>query len=279
MKSIDKIIVGIDFKELTSTILSYSIWISDIFSCKIILLFHILEYNLTPPSYLMPYINKEKQKIAKVLDALADGLKKYSLKVEVEVIFGRLIESINTISKEGNVLMVLGFKSHVAIPSTSERILKGTKIPVLIVHSEEFREVVPAKIKVSNILCPVDFSENSLRALQVAKEVSNKAGAKLLIVHVIPLNKVKAIIGEDEVVNKYLDYLKNEAENEMKNLAKGYNYKIIMGIPQEEILKESKETDLIIIGSKGRSYAEAIIIGSVAETIIKNSKKTILLVP
>ncbi|MCX7987819.1 MAG: universal stress protein [Thermodesulfovibrio sp.] len=279
MISPDKIIVGIDFKKLTNAVISYSIWLSNVFSCKNLSFFHILEYNLTPPSYLIPYINKEKEKIKDKLDLLADKVKKYSLNVEIKVLFGRLIESINKIAKESNTFMVLGFISHVTRPSTSERILRGVKIPVLIVKSEDFVDITPEKINISKILCPIDFSDNSLRALEVAKEISNKIGAKLLIIHIIPENKVKAIIEDPVGLNKYLEYLKEEAKHEIEKIARGYEYEVIIGIPSEEILQKAKEADLIVIGSKGRSYTEAVIVGSVAEAVIESSKNPVMLIP
>lgn len=275
----DKIIVGIDFKKLTNTIISYSIWLSNVINCKKLSLFHILEYNLTPPSYLVPYINKEMEKIKKKLDILAETIEKYSLHVDIKVIFGRLIESINNLSKEENVFMVLGFKSYVTRPSTSERILRGVKVPILLVQSDELKEITPEEITISQILCPIDFSKNSLRALEIAKEISKKIKAKLLIAHVVPENKIRGIIEDPQGVNKYLDYLKEEADYEMKKLAEGYDYEVLIGVPADEILKKTKRVDLVIIGSKGRSYVEAILVGSVAEAVIKNSHKTVLLVP
>ncbi|MCX8034521.1 MAG: universal stress protein [Thermodesulfovibrio sp.] len=275
----DEIIIGIDFKKLTNTILSYSIWLSTVVNCKNLSLFHILEYNLTPPSYLLPHINREKEKIKKNLDILADTVKRYSLNVENKVIFGRLIETISNLSKGKNVFMVLGFKSYVTRPSTSERILRGVRIPILVVKSEEFKEIKPDKINISQILCPIDFSDNSLRALEFAKEISKKIKAKLLIVYVVPENKVKGIMKDPQAISKYLNYLKEEGENEMEKLAKGYDYEVLIGVPADEILKKAKDADLIIIGSKGRSYVEAVFVGSVAEAVIKNSNKNVFLIP
>lgn len=275
----DKIIVGIDLKKLTNAVISYSIWLSNVFNCKNLSFFHILEYNLTPPSYLIPYINKEKEKIKDKIALLAEKVKKYSFNVEIKVFFGRLIESIKKISNEINTFMVLGFISHVTRPSTSERILKGVKIPILVVKSEEFPEITPERINISKILCSIDFSENSLRALDVAKDISDKIGAKLLIIHIIPENKVKSIIEESIELRKYLEYLKEEAKNEIEKVAKGYEYEVIIGSPSEEILDKAKEADLIVIGSKGRSYTEAVIVGSVAEAVIERSNKTVLIIP
>lgn len=279
MISVNKIIVGIDFKKQTNSVLSYAVWLSKFFNCKNLLLFHILEYNLTPPSYLMPYISREKEKVNNDLNLISQNLKHYGLNVETKVIFGRLVQSINSLTMESEVLMVIGFKSYVTRPSTSERILRGVKIPIFIVQSDEFSAISPEKINVSKILCPIDFSDISLRALDVAKDISERINAKLIIVHVIPENKVRGIIEEPEGIEQYLEYLKEEAKQEMEKFAKGYDSDILVGVPSEEILKIAGDVDLVVIGSKGRSYVEAVYVGSVAEAVIKASKKPVLIIP
>lgn len=275
----EKIFVAIDFKKSVYAILSYTVWLSRIMECKNITLFHIMEYNLTPPAYLMPYINKEKNKIMAKLNELADKLTVFSLNVGIEVVFGRLIESIREVIKEEDNFAVIGFKTYVTRPSTSERILKGIKIPVLVVKGENFSDIDPERIKINKILCPIDFSKNSLRAFNMAKDIAERCNSDLLLVHVVPEQKVKGIIEEPEQIEKYIEYLKEEAEEKLAKLNKSINYKVLSGIPSEEILKKVKENDLIVVGFKGRSYAESIIMGSVAEALIKNSEKPVLLIP
>jgi nucleotide-binding universal stress UspA family protein len=275
----DKIFVAVDFKKSTDKIFSYAIWMSKIVDCKNLCIFHIMEYNLTPPAYLMPYINKEKNKVVNKLRELSDKLKSFHVEIEIKVVFGRLIESIREVIKGENNIAVIGFKTYITRPSTSERILKGIKVPVLIVKGEDFSEINPENIKIDNILCPVDFSENSLRALKLAKDIAESCHANLLAVHVVPEQKVRCIIEEPEQIEKYLGYLKEEAEEKILKLNKNLNYEVLSGIPAEEILKKIEQPDLIVMGSKGRSYAESIIIGSVAEAVIKNSTKPVLLVP
>lgn len=276
--NLKKIYVAIDFKPSTNSVLSYAVWLSDTFDCKSLCLFHIMEYTLTPPAYLMPYINKEKRKIEEKLKALMQTLSSFSKAVEFRVVFGRLVESIKDVIKEEEASAVMGFKTHVTRPSTSERILRGLKVPVLIVKGENFKEINPDAIKIKKILCPIDFSSNSLRALTIAREISERRGCELTVLHVVPEQKVRGIIEEPEEVKKYLEYLKKEACEHIQNLDKTLNYEVVSGIASDEILKKSRDFDFIVIGSKGRSYAEAVIIGSVAEAVIKNSTKPILLI-
>ncbi|WP_353684613.1 universal stress protein [Thermodesulfovibrio sp. 3907-1M] len=275
----EKIYVAIDFKPATRSVLSYAVWLKDTFDCESLCLFHIMEYTLTPPAYLMPYISKEKKKIEEKLKSLAEELGRMQVNVEFKVAFGRLIESIKEVIKDEKAFAVMGFKTHITRPSTSERILKGLKVPVLIVKGEEFKEISPEAIKIKKILCPLDFSTYSLKALEIARKIAKKWSSELKILHVVPEQKIRGIIEEPSEIEKYIGNLKEEAHQQIQKIDKTLHYEVISGSPAEEILKKSKEVDLIVLGSKGRSYTEAVIIGSVAESVIKNSVKPVLLIP
>lgn len=276
---VDKVFVAVDFKETTISLVSHAIWLSKLTNCNKLCLFHVLEYNLTPPAYLMPYIEKEKRKIENELTQLADKIKDKALNVSFIVKFGRLIDSINSIINREDAFLVLGFKSHITRPSTSERILKGVRVPVFIVKELNFNEISSERIKLSRILCPIDFSENSLRALSAAKEIALASGAVLSAIHVVPEQRVRAIVEDSSAFNNYLDLLREESLERLNEIAKGHEIAVLVGNPAEEILRKVREYDLIVIGSKGRSYASAILIGSVAEAVIKNSPKNVLLIP
>ena len=275
----EKIFVAVDFKPFTYTVLSYAVWLSRVVDCSSITLFHIMEYAMTPPAYLMPYIIKEKKKVETNLKELTTTLTEFQLNIDSRVVFGRLIDGIREVIDEERSFAVIGFKTHITRPSTSERILKGIKVPILIVKGESFQEINPEWIKIKNILCPVDFSENSLRALDLAKEISEKCDSNLTILYVVPEQKIRNIIQDAEVIDKYIDYLKEEAVEKFQKIDKKMHYQVLSGIPSDEILKKAEDMDLIIIGSQGRTYTEALIIGSVSEAIIKNSNKPILFFP
>lgn len=275
----EKIFVAVDFKPFTYTVLSYAVWLSRVVDCSSITLFHIMEYAMTPPAYLMPYIIKEKKKVETNLKELTTKLTEFQLNIDSRVVFGRLIDGIREVIDEERSFAVIGFKTHITRPSTSERILKGIKVPILIVKGESFQEINPEWIKIKNILCPVDFSENSLRVLDLAKEISEKCDSNLTILYVVPEQKIRNIIQDAKVIDKYIDYLKEEAVEKFQKIDKKMHYQVLSGIPSDEILKKAEDMDLIIIGSQGRTYTEALIIGSVSEAIIKNSNKPILLFP
>jgi nucleotide-binding universal stress UspA family protein len=53
---------------------------------------------------------------------------------------------------------------------------------------------------------------------------------------------------------------------------------MVEGFPAQEIIKEARKNDLIIMGSKGISALNRIFLGGVAEKVIHHSKSTVMIV-
>ena len=54
--------------------------------------------------------------------------------------------------------------------------------------------------------------------------------------------------------------------------------KIVRGIPYEEIIKEAKKNDLIVMGSKGKSALDRILIGSVSEKVLRHTPSHVMII-
>lgn len=54
--------------------------------------------------------------------------------------------------------------------------------------------------------------------------------------------------------------------------------KLVEGHPAEEIIKEAKEDDLIVIGSKGRTGLDRLLLGSVAENVARHAPYPVMIV-
>ncbi len=140
-------------------------------------------------------------------------------------------------------------------------------------------------INFQKILCPIDYSNCSMRALTYAAELAIKDSARLYLMYV-----------KDERVSDY-GGLKFDAEfNHNAETVTGMKQKlrssipeeirccinveilIRAGIPFEEILKAArdKETDLIVMGTHGRTGITHMVIGSVAEKVIRNAPCPVL---
>lgn len=140
-------------------------------------------------------------------------------------------------------------------------------------------------INFQKILCPVDYSNCSMSALTYATELALKDSARLYLLYV-----------KDERVSDY-GGLKFDAEfNHTAETVTGMEQKlrssipeeircsinveilIRAGVPFEEILKVARDnvTDLIVMGTHGRTGITHMVIGSVAEKVIRNAPCPVL---
>lgn len=141
-----------------------------------------------------------------------------------------------------------------------------------------------------HILCPVDFSDTSNHALHAAIELAVQLNADLHLIHVyqypaftmpetdmaIPVD----ISLQDEYRQRLEDKLqKHAAENTTEALA--LSSSLLEGIPYQEIVNaaEKLNSDLIVMGTHGRSGLAHMLLGSVTERVVRTAKIPVLSVP
>ena len=137
-------------------------------------------------------------------------------------------------------------------------------------------------IEMNRILCPIDFSPFSERALMHAMRMANWFGAKLQVMHVMPLLPPSSV---------------NELAASSRQLsAKNLNATIerfrVPGVDVSAALVESADpvarileaaeafdADLVVTGSHGRSGYQRVLMGSVVEALLHKSPRPILTIP
>jgi nucleotide-binding universal stress UspA family protein len=72
----------------------------------------------------------------------------------------------------------------------------------------------------------------------------------------------------------YLD----EIEHLGNQMGVAVSKKLLEGHPAEEIIKETREGDLIVIGSKGRTGLDRLLMGSVAENVARHATCPVMIV-
>lgn len=133
--------------------------------------------------------------------------------------------------------------------------------------------------RIRRILHPTDFSRASGAALKKAVALAEEKGAELLLVHV--LLPPTPFIGDGYVSPKTYEELeaatRRGAQRELaKVLAKARKGKarvkavLLEGVPYDRIARaaRSKRTDLIVMGTHGRTGLSKFFVGSVAERVI-----------
>lgn len=142
---------------------------------------------------------------------------------------------------------------------------------------------------INKILVPVDFSDNSRVAIEMAVQIAESFGAQIIFFHAIELPRV--IKGEVErrlpLVQEYERRARETAERELAALLKQYGngrFTIVVesaeGQPFIEIIKAAKKhvVDLVVMGTHGFTGLKHMLIGSVAEKVVRKSPCPVLTV-
>ncbi len=132
-----------------------------------------------------------------------------------------------------------------------------------------------------NILSPTDFSEHSYKAIKVASELALHFSARLIVLHVVSL--IPLVTGAMESysfdVRSYQQALEKDARQQLQDVIKKLVSKdvknfvpmITSGSYPDEILRVAREekSDLIVIGTRGRTGVTLLVLGSVAVRVVQ----------
>jgi nucleotide-binding universal stress UspA family protein len=130
------------------------------------------------------------------------------------------------------------------------------------------------------ILCPVDFDQNSIRALKLACEVARDRKSMLYLLHVVPLPpgpEVALPFGKME----------SAARTKLERIAREnvdakvrYEVDIVLGDPGLEVVQVARRlgAKLIVMATHGRKGLSHLLLGSVAERVIREAPCPVLTV-
>ena len=138
------------------------------------------------------------------------------------------------------------------------------------------------------ILCAVDFSEPSRKALGAAADLARTSQATLVLVHVwqAPLWTTDYGI---ELPNDALLEARGAEEAKLASWraeaqqlgAPEVTSKLARGVPWDEIVgaaRDDQAIDLIVLGTHGRTGVRRALIGSVAERVVRHAPCTVMVV-
>lgn len=138
-----------------------------------------------------------------------------------------------------------------------------------------------------HIVVPIDGSDCSLHALEIAAAFARDQQARLSVCTVVDPAKAAAMaFGEASMAAACLDALDDEGKSLVESAAAGVrgiwpvDVTVLDGAPVDSIVENARETgaDLIIIGSHGRSGISRLVLGSVAEGVIRNAAMPVMVV-
>lgn len=136
------------------------------------------------------------------------------------------------------------------------------------------------------ILMATDFSDYATHALEYAEVLAKQFEAEILLLHVIEsftysLTDSMTVIGHDQALSATAEALLENLQNRL--LAEGFSVEHVLthGTAYKEIVGKAKTmaSDLIVIGSHGRTGMEQLLLGSVAEKVVRLADCPVLTIP
>jgi nucleotide-binding universal stress UspA family protein len=177
-----------------------------------------------------------------------------------------------------------GFK-RILLGSVAERVIRQAPCPTMIVPAHVRDVGADAPIRFSTILCPVDFSDNSLLAAEYAVNLAEETDAQLRLLHVVSMPP-----GLDELELTLKDVREQVEADRLQRLehlipAEAPSYCTVQsavrsGPVHQEILAAAAEqpSDLIVIGAHGRGAVDAAFFGSNAARVARAANCPVLVV-
>jgi nucleotide-binding universal stress UspA family protein len=168
--------------------------------------------------------------------------------------------------------------------SVTEKVLRSTHVPVLTVppavdHVES--------IIFKTILCPIEFSDASTRALEYALTLAEETGARLILLHVVEVLVDAAELHEanDFSVPQYQRYLEEDARARLRSaipdearvwctpeerVLSGKAYRVILDVAERE------RVEAIVMGVHGRGALSRRLFGSTTHHVIREARCPVL---
>jgi nucleotide-binding universal stress UspA family protein len=299
MLDIKQIICAVDFSEFSERALEHAVTIARWYDAAVTVL-HVVDIRvetpvgapLTPiPLAPVPLTTAAPDQAAVQLHQLVETVAATGVRVETVVLEGRpdtsILELADTMPAD---LLVMGTHGRsgfdrLVMGSVTEKVLRKARCPVLSLppHNRE-RAHTPMTFK--SALCPVDFSESSMKALQCAVFLAEEADAHLTVLHVArPLASAEATVygrlDLPEAQQKYEGDLARRLADFVPGAARAYctvEEQVTLGKPWREILRiaEERRVELIVIGVRGRTSTDMALFGSTTHHVVRQATCPVL---
>ena len=144
---------------------------------------------------------------------------------------------------------------------------------------------------ITQILCPIDFSEFSRHALVRAAALANAHGASVTALHVVPIPPRFAPFPVAFEVPVAFGLTPEQLASLKRGLVEFVQGDSSLGVPIEtevveapivhsEIVAQATRlrADLIVMGTHGRSGFERLLLGSVTEKVLRTARQPVMTV-
>jgi nucleotide-binding universal stress UspA family protein len=296
MISIGRILCPVDFSPYSRHALEHAAAIAKWYDSEVVLL-HVMPtpMQMIPPpgcgiAATVPIvIPEEEQRLKGELDAflkpVAPGMRRPDLRVEIGGPVWRILECAADLPAD---LIVMGTHGHsgferLMLGSVTERVLRKAPCPVLTVPRAVESTDPDRPLVFKRIVCPIDFSEGSLKGLRYALSFAEENDACLTLLHVI--ERAEAADEPPSTLPDSYEYLEAVASKRLASIVPAeatawcrLDKVIRVGKPYREILRVATErkADLVVMGVLGRGAVDLALFGSTTQHVVRSATCPVL---
>jgi nucleotide-binding universal stress UspA family protein len=144
-------------------------------------------------------------------------------------------------------------------------------------------------LEVNRILCPLDFSEFSVRAYRHALSLAQHYRAKLIAQHTVEVwrHPSASFAATADLYDEYCQTLRGNGKEQLKEFGKNYTYNEVQpelvvdeGTAADSILSfaQNQKSDLIVMGTHGLRGFDRLMLGSVTDRVMRRAPCPVLVV-
>jgi nucleotide-binding universal stress UspA family protein len=289
MINITRILCPVDFSDASRHALDYAVGIARRHEARITALYVLPSIAaLLPPrgEGLYPPIAFSAADLQQYDEALVSFAgRSGDAQIQTQVAQGSVVgEIVRVAAALPADLLVVGTHGRsgfdrLMLGSTTEKLLRKAACPVLTVPPHA-PDAAPVGALFSRVLCAVDFSPGSLRALALAESLAGEAGAELCLMHVIEPVSVFEPVVAGAVASAGAADLRDDARQRLQQLI-GRDTRafaettevVAAGKASREILREAaaRRCDLIVLGAHG-ALAGLTPFGSTTAHVVREAQ-------
>lgn len=295
MITVRRILCPTDFSEFSTRALAHALPLAKWYEATIAAL-HVYNFVAPPPtklptSAIRPHFSGEiREEILRELVHFTEPARTAGVFAEHLVVEGDPVDEIVKEAGRADLLLLgthgrRGFE-RLMLGSVAERVLRKSPCPVLTVPRRASGSPPDESPAFKHIVCPIDFSVESQRALEFALSLAREADSRLSLLHVVEvLSEIEAPDHASFDVKAYGEILRRIARDRLKALipegarewcrpeavvASGKAYRGIVKVAEE------RRADLIVMGVTGRGQINRMLFGSTTAQVVREAACPVL---
>jgi nucleotide-binding universal stress UspA family protein len=292
MIAIDRILCPVDFSDVSRRALEHAAALGRRQQARVVAVNVAPAVATVPtapapvPGAVFPPTAEERRTRAAELEELVSSVRAPGEEVEARSVEGDVVSGVLGEARDlGADLIVMGTHGkggfeRLVLGSATEKIVRKAPCPVLTV-SPPAADEAPVPPRYERVLCAVDFSDASPRALEYALLLAEDAESDVALVHVVEEPVYAFLPPERDLGNEgYWNELLQRAEERLRGLVPenasdlcSPSVHVRKGRVHQEILSVARERDsqVIVMGVHGRGVLERLFLGSVTNHVLREA--------